>query len=245
MMIPVLVCVCVRACESANMRCRWRWSGGVSLGHLTGCLERYADATIHFWTSPTKTRHPHRWISSTMIPGTGRDLLPIMKWRRTWQSFDGGVFHRSSHWLGLLVSRTRCRTFEMTTCDTPVITSLWERQQLDNWTMSSSITDRILFGMIDGNLHTRTAECDRHKCNILHLAQLQESKLPRKRLTRTGQKVMVERNTFLRCLWKRAFISIRIYFHQLRGKMGAGLGWFQEMAGSVLYMYAILQIIRI
>ena len=74
-MVPVW-CLC------ANMCRRWRWSR-VSLGHLSGRLERHPAATRRRLTVCIETQRPFRLIGSTVIPDTDTERnLSSTSWHR-------------------------------------------------------------------------------------------------------------------------------------------------------------------
>ena len=105
-------------------------------------------------TRPTLSLDAERKCCLLMIRRRVRSFPWVVVFNRWWRS----------PYVRLLLSRTRRRTFEMASCDTPVILnfSLWENPRLNNRMIFSVTTGRILVVMIatlvwDDNLHTATA----------------------------------------------------------------------------------------
>ena len=139
----------------------------------------------------------------------------------------------------MLVSRTRHRTFQMVTCDTPIIPgiSLRENPGSQNWTIFSIITGRILADMNtnlvwDGNLQTATAH---NWMWSTKLWQLKKSAFPRKKLDSDWTKVIVDHKTllegreryFIYC--QGTAIRIDIDFHQLWSETITLAEWFHSV----------------
>ena len=138
-----------------------------------------------------------------MIPNTEREKPVFFSLKIQWRarsSFDMIVFNRCPRGLFVraLVSQTRCKTFEMTPCDTPIILdialfeSLWSKKL----TIFSIVTGPLLVGTInhlvwDPNFQTATAHGWMSSTNNWHIfafGAIGEISTPEKRLTRTEQK---------------------------------------------------------
>ena len=140
----------------------------VSLGHLSWCVEWYLAVrygTQFAWSDPLWS-----WtLRKACFPsGYGERHGLLLMPSQTDAHVDLGR---------PLVSRTRCRIFEMVPCDTPVVLNIapWERSRLDNRTTSSRITGQILFGMIstlvwDGSFYTTTAHSWIRSVQMRHIA---------------------------------------------------------------------------
>ena len=139
-------------------------------------------------------------------------LAPPWSWRlrsisASWigdrYGFFGVIVYILCPRVKLLVSQTRCRTFDISPCDTPVNfdMSYWESPRPENRTIISTVTKRLMVGMICIFVwliciqRQLTAECKHHKCDTMPLEHLGELALPLKQADWNWAKVMVNRKT--------------------------------------------------